>query len=58
MLALRAAFAVSVMALVVWLLIDGLPFGALAVVLLAVWVRRSVEAGRLRRVAGRFAHPS
>ena len=57
MLGLRAAFAISVLALVVWLLMAGMPFGAVAVVLLAVGLRRSAESGRLRRFAGRFAHP-
>ena len=53
MLALRAAFAISVMAVVAWLLLAGLPLGAVAVVLLAVWLRRSAEFGRLRRLASR-----
>jgi hypothetical protein len=51
MLALRAAYAVAVVALAVVLLRQGLPFGALALVVAAVLVRRSAESGRLHRLA-------
>lgn len=42
----RLVFTLIVMTVVVWLLLDGLPLGAIAVVALAVWLRRSAEAGR------------
>ena len=58
MLALRAAFTVAVMALVVWLLLDGRFGDAALVVILAAWLRRAVESGRPTRLAGRFARPS
>jgi hypothetical protein len=58
MLALRAAFAVGVMAVVVWLLLSGQPFGALVVVLAAILLRQAAESGRLARFANRFAKPS
>jgi hypothetical protein len=58
MLALRAAFALGVMALVVWLLLSGQPLGALAVVLAAILLRRAAESGRLARFADRFARPT
>jgi hypothetical protein len=48
MLALRIAFTVVVMAIVVWLLSTGNPLGGLLFVpLLAVWLRRAVETRRL-----------
>jgi hypothetical protein len=58
MLARRAAFALGVMALVVWLLLSGQPLGALAVVLAAILLRQAAESGRLARFADRFARPS
>jgi hypothetical protein len=48
-LVLRSALALLALGIVVWLLRSGLPFGAVAVVLTAVWLRREVESGRLRR---------
>jgi hypothetical protein len=50
-LVLRSTLALLALGIVVWLLRSGLPFGAVAVVLAAVWVRRHVESGRLRRHA-------
>jgi hypothetical protein len=58
MLALRAAFALGVMAIVVWLLRSGQPFGALVVVVGAVWLRQEAESGRLARFGKRFARPT
>ncbi len=43
MLALRAAFAIAATALVVALLLAGLPLGAVAVAMGGVFVRRSAE---------------
>ena len=43
-LMLRFAFAISVMAVVVCLLRAGLPLGAVVVVLMAVWLRRTIDA--------------
>ena len=58
MLALRTAFTVVVMAIVVLLLSGGYPLGGLVIVpVLAVWVRRAAETGRLTRFADRFARP-
>jgi hypothetical protein len=54
-LALRVAFTIAVVVVVVWLLSAGEPLGGLLIVpLIAVWVRRAAESGRL----GRFARPS
>ncbi|MCP9486967.1 MAG: hypothetical protein MSC30_14025 [Gaiellaceae bacterium MAG52_C11] len=48
-LLLRAGFAVAATGLVVWLLLSGLPVGALAVVVLGVVARGRAESfGRLR----------
>jgi hypothetical protein len=58
MLVIRAAFAVAVVAVAVVLLRQGLPLGALAVVIAGVLVRRSAESGRLRRVATRAVRSS
>jgi Flp pilus assembly protein TadB len=59
MLGLRIAFTVAVMAVVVWLLLTGKPLGALLIVpLLAIWVRRAAESGRLHRFSRYFAKPS
>jgi hypothetical protein len=45
----RVAFTALVMAIVVWLLTSGRPFGGLLVVpLAAIWIRRAVESGRLK----------
>jgi hypothetical protein len=53
--ALRIAFTIAVMALVVWLLTAGMPLGGLVIVpLLAVWVRHAAESGRLTRLARRL----
>lgn len=58
-LGLRIAFTAVVMAVVVWLFLTGKPLGGLLIVpLIAIWVRRSAESGRLRRFANRFAKPS
>ena len=55
----RLAFTVVVMAIVVWLSSTGNPLGGLVIVpLLAVWVRRAAETGRLTRFADRLARPS
>ncbi|MGH3005415.1 MAG: hypothetical protein ACRDOS_05840 [Gaiellaceae bacterium] len=58
MLALRGAFAVAVMAIVVWLLLSGQPLGALVVVIAAISLRRAAESGRLARFANRAAKRS
>jgi Flp pilus assembly protein TadB len=56
MIALRIAFTVAVMAIVVWLSSTGHPIGGLLIVpFFAVWVRRAAETGRLARFARRFA---
>jgi Flp pilus assembly protein TadB len=47
------------MAVVVWLLITGRPLGGLLIVpLLAIWVRRAAESGRLTRFTKHFVKPS
>jgi hypothetical protein len=52
-LALRLAFTAVVMTIVVWLLATGRPLGGLVIVpLLAVWVRRRAESGRLNGTPG------
>jgi hypothetical protein len=58
MLALRAFFALAVVALAVVLLLQGLPLGALAVVVAGILVRRSAESGRLHALASRSARAS
>ena len=59
MLGLRIAFTAVVMALVVWLLLTGKPLGALLIVpVLAIWIRRAAESGRLHRFSRYFANPS
>ena len=59
MLALRIGFTVAVMAVVVWLLLTGKPLGALLIVpLLAIWIRRGAESGRLTGFFRRFAKSS
>ena len=58
MFALRAAYAVAVTAVAVWLLLEGLPLGAIVVVMLGIWSRRTVESGRVERFDSRFARPS
>jgi hypothetical protein len=58
MLALRIAFAVAVVVLAVIFLRQGLPLGAVAVVVAGVLVRRSAESGRLHRLASRAARVS
>jgi len=54
MLALRTAFALVVTGLVVWLLLAGMPLGALALALVAVALRHAAESGRLAGVANRL----
>ena len=49
----RIVFTAAVLAVVGWLLRDGLPFGAVVVVLAAVWARRAVESGRALRLVRR-----
>jgi hypothetical protein len=50
LLGLRLIYTAAVMALVIWLLSTGRPLGGLLIVpLLAVWVRRTAESGRLVR---------
>jgi len=46
-IAIRLAYTVAVMSLVVWLLLAGRFGQAVAVAVIGVWVRRSVERGRL-----------
>ena len=58
MLALRSAFALAVMALVVWLLLSGHPLGALAAVIAAIAVRRAAESGRFAHFANRVTRLS
>ncbi|MGH3093053.1 MAG: hypothetical protein ACRDOG_12115 [Gaiellaceae bacterium] len=48
----------AVMAIVVWLLLSGQPFGALVAVIAAISLRRAAESGRLARFANRVAKPS
>jgi hypothetical protein len=52
---LRVVYALVVLTGVIWLLRDGLPLGALAVVIIAVVLLRSAEHGRVTRLAGRLA---
>jgi hypothetical protein len=52
-LALRFGFTALVMALVTWLLLAGRPLGAVAVVIIAVSLRRAAEHGRFARVTER-----
>lgn len=55
MLLLRIAFTAVVMAVVVWLLSTGRPLGGLLIIpLLAIWIRRAAESGRLKRYAERL----
>jgi Flp pilus assembly protein TadB len=59
MLALRIGFTVAVLAVVVWLLSTGRPLGGLLIVpIIAVWIRRSAESGRLTRFGKGSARPS
>lgn len=58
MFALRAAYAVAVTPVAVWLLLEGLPLGAIVVVMLGIWSRRTVESWRVERFDSRFARPS
>jgi hypothetical protein len=58
MLVLRAVFALAVVATAVVLLRQGLPLGALAVVVAGFLVRRSAESGRLQQIARRSAGAS
>jgi len=53
-LLLRLGFTVVVLAGVVWLLRSGQPLGALVILpLVAIWLRRQAESGRLARVVTR-----
>jgi hypothetical protein len=57
-LALRLAYTLVVMAIVVSLLRAGNPLGGLVLVpAAAVWLRHAVETGRLSRLAGRLPRP-
>jgi hypothetical protein len=58
MLALRAVFALAVVSVAVVFLRQGLPLGALTVVVAGILVRRSAESGRLHRLASRSARAS
>ena len=59
MLALRIAFTVAATAVVVWLLSTGRPLGGLVIVpVIAIWIRRAAESGRLTRFAKRTVNPS
>jgi ethanolamine transporter EutH len=58
MLALRLGFTVAVMAVVVWLLLVGRFAEAILLVVVAVWLRRAVESGRVARLGGRLAKSS
>ena len=58
MTGVRVVYALVVTAVAVWLLAEGLPFGAIAVVVLAVWARRAAGRGRLGRFGSRFANRS
>jgi Flp pilus assembly protein TadB len=59
MLGVRIAFTAVVMAVVVWLLLSGKPLGGLLIVpLVAIWIRRAAESGRLTRFTQRFVKPS
>jgi hypothetical protein len=58
MLALRAAFALSITGVAVVFLLAGWPLGAVAVIVAGVLARRSAESGRMKRFADRVAHPS
>jgi Flp pilus assembly protein TadB len=59
MIGLRILYTAAVMTLVVWLLSSGRPLGGLVIVpLIAVWVRRAAESGRLTRFARRIARVS
>lgn len=42
----RVCFTAAVMVMVVWLLRSGMPIGAVAVILVAVWLRRTAESAR------------
>ena len=48
-LAIRAAYAIAATALIVFLLLEGMWVGAIAVFVAAVCLRRAVESGRLTR---------
>jgi hypothetical protein len=58
MLLVRLAFTAIVMVVVIWLLSTGKPFGGLVLVpLVAIWLRRAAESGRLSRVVLRLPKP-
>lgn len=52
--AVRTVFAVGVPAAAVWCLRSGVPFGAVAVVALAIGLRRAAETGGLERLSRRL----
>jgi hypothetical protein len=55
MLIVRLLYTAAVMTLVLWLASTGRPLGGLVIVpILAVWLRRSAESGRLTRFAKRI----
>jgi ethanolamine transporter EutH len=59
MLGLRIAFTAAVMAVCVWLLLTGRPLGGLLIIpVLAIWVRRRAESGRLTGLSRRFGKAS
>jgi hypothetical protein len=53
MLALRIGFTVVAIAVMIWLLSTGRPLGGLVIVpLIAIWIRRAAESGRLHFPSG------
>jgi hypothetical protein len=59
MLLLRLVFTSAVMVVVVWLVATGRPLvGLVLVPLLALWLLRAAESGRLTRFARRLPKPS
>ena len=55
---LRTVYALGCLAVLIWLLRGGLPLGAFAFVLVAVWLRRVVDSGRAAHFVRDFAGPS
>jgi hypothetical protein len=52
-LALRIGFTLAATAVVVWLLSTGNPLGGLVIVpIIAIWIRRAAESGRLHLPTG------
>ena len=57
MIILRLAYTAAVLVIVVWLLRTGNPVGGLFIVpLIAVWIRRDAESGRLAARVRRALH--